>query len=629
MRFYIEQLILWLNDGTKRTLQFEEDKINVITGNSKTGKTAILEIIDYCFCGSNDTVVISYEHIGENVSWYGLRFFINGKMYTIARGAILENGKFSSDYYFSQIGEIPEQPYVKMADQEIKKILENEFSIDDVVTISYGGRSIKKDARLSFRYFLMYNTLSKDVVDNGKQYFDKLNIERYRDVWFQIFDLAFGVVDSESLALQKKINDLKQTLHVLELEKRKEDRKKEQTALKIDLLIKHAKEHNLIAESLDREDAFSKIKELINEEQLGFSSDFSVKQKYIELQEEKEKINLQMIKLKRFKKSYSEYKNSLHDDADALSPVEYIQKKYGNRIDGEYQQFLNILAKDLQKVKAAISDKQPFEFDIDHKIRELNKELTRLDDELSKTAYVDYTVIPVAQKLVYLGEIKAEYKAIDLGDENKSSYKDDIDKKNSELTDLEAQYTLVEERRELIIETLNEYIQTYVEISKDALDEYGNYCARFDYKKQQLTLKKNKAASIAQISSSSDHLFMHLCLFAGMHQMLLDEESGYVPSFLIIDQPSRPYFNNSEYDYKNSEQHLSKKDDWSKVKNIFNLWDKFLSYIIEKEKHFQLIVLEHVSENAWTDCNHVCLREIFDGKKNALIPLRLKDEINK
>ena len=73
------------------------------------------------------------------------------------------------------------------------------------------------------------------------------------------------------------------------------------------------------------------------------------------------------------------------------------------------------------------------------------------------------------------------------------------------------------------------YVQGYY--FKDALDEYGNYCARFDYKKQQLTLKKNKAVSIVQISSSSDHLFMNLCLFAGMHQMLLYKESSYVPSF--------------------------------------------------------------------------------------------------
>ena len=76
MRFCIDKLILWLKDGRLRTLPFIEDKVNVITGNSKTGKTAVLEIIDYCLCGSDETVVISHEHIGENVLWYGLRFKI-------------------------------------------------------------------------------------------------------------------------------------------------------------------------------------------------------------------------------------------------------------------------------------------------------------------------------------------------------------------------------------------------------------------------------------------------------------------------------------------------------------------------------------------------------------------------
>lgn len=88
MNFFIDKLLLWLNDGQLRTLQFANDKVNVITGNSKTGKTAILEIIDYCLCGSNETVVISQEHIAENVAWYGIRFSINNKFFTIARGEI-------------------------------------------------------------------------------------------------------------------------------------------------------------------------------------------------------------------------------------------------------------------------------------------------------------------------------------------------------------------------------------------------------------------------------------------------------------------------------------------------------------------------------------------------------------
>jgi hypothetical protein len=262
MRFYIDKLLLWLNDGRLRTLQFEEDKVNVITGNSKTGKTAILEIVDYCLCGS-ETVVISHEHIGENVSWYGLRFLINEKVYTVARGAISESGKFSTDYFFSQTGEIPDKPCVKIGESELKAILEHEFSIDDDITISYGGHSVKKNTRLSFRYFLMLNTLSKDIIDNGKMFFDKLHIERYRDVWPQIFDLSFGAIDFKSIALQKKIDDLKLEISALESDKKKQSKKAAQTEAQVDLLIKHAKEFQLIDESVRREDAFALLKGFI------------------------------------------------------------------------------------------------------------------------------------------------------------------------------------------------------------------------------------------------------------------------------------------------------------------------------------------------------------------------------
>ena len=102
--------------------------------------------------------------------------------------------------------------------------------------------------------------------------------------------------------------------------------------------------------------------------------------------------------------------------------------------------------------------------------------------------------------------------------------------------------------------------------------------------------------------------------------MILSKGSPYIPSFLIIDQPSRPYFNTAEYSYKDSEKALSNKDDWSKVKGIFAFWDHFFSLILSQKKHFQIIMLEHVSESAWSGCKFVKLVEIFDGEDNALIP---------
>lgn len=620
MTFYIDKLLLWLKDGSLRTLQFSNDTVNVITGNSKTGKTAILEIIDYCLCGGKDTVVISHEHIAESVAWYGIRFAINDKVYTVARGEITETGEFSKDFYFSQSGEIPNVPCVKMNEKELKAILDPEFSIDDEITISHGGKGVKKNTRLSFRYFLMMNTLSKDIVDNGKMFFDKMTIERYRDVWPQIFDLSFSVITPETLAVQKQINELGQEIESFEQSKRKAEKQILSYNQQILILIKKAKEAGLIDEGLSDEQSIDKLREIIEHGITYLVTNYSTEQKYEKLQAKRDDVSLRLTKLKRFKQSYSEYRNRLKSEQDALSPITYIQSKFSDRTQGEYRQFLNNLAAEFVRINAAISEKRPFELDVDRQIRQLTAELKDLDASLALMPKVDYKVIPTAQKLVSLGELRADYKHITPCSEDTDSLSKSIDQKKTDLLELELAQSTVSENRSLIINTLNEFIQLYIQIAKDALDEYGEYNAWFDYRKSALSLKKNQSSSVANISSSSDHLFMHLCLFAGMHHMLLMDNSKYVPSYLIIDQPSRPYFNTEEYNYADSEASVSKKDDWSKVKAIFALWDSFFDVILKQKRHFQIIMLEHVSESAWADCKHVNLVEVFDGVLNALIP---------
>ncbi|MCM1399378.1 MAG: DUF3732 domain-containing protein [Clostridium sp.] len=630
MNFYIDKMILWLKNGEKRIMKFEQDKINIITGNSRTGKTAILEIIDYCFCGSEDTVVIPDECIGENVLWYGVRFGINDKMYTVARGEKDEKtGDFSEDYYFSQTGEIPEIPIVKMKEKELKLILETEFQIDDKIILPYGGKGVRKNVKLSFRYFLVYNTISNNIIDNGKLFFDKMTLDRYKTVWNHTFDLAFNVVSFEYFELQNEIEQKRYEINRLESEFNTYQRKKEKYNYKREILVKHAKEAMVISESLEFEEAFEQIERLILEGANELSAEFSVQQKYIELEEKRNSLNLQITRLKRFKESYGLYKKRIQMEAESLSPVSYVLNNYGQNVEGEYLQFLQILDKQLNKVKSEIGTKRPFEYDVSRKINELKEKIKEIDEKLSRTAKVDYYAIPTAQKLLSLGELKAEYKELKFEPINEIKKQQEIDEKKKALDELLENEKDVEERRQLIIDTLNEYIQTYVEVSSKSLGEYGEYFARFDYKRQRLNLKKDKEARIAQISSSSDHLFMQLCLFAGMHQMLLKDKSKFVPSYLIIDQPSHPYFNNSEYDYSESRESISEKDDWYKVRNIFAMWDVFMKRLLEQRQHFQLIILEHVSEEAWKDCENVHLVATFDGKNDALIPLELCEKKTK
>lgn len=48
MSFSIKRIILYSHEGEKRVLRFRVHGLNIITGVSKTGKSAIIDIVDYC-----------------------------------------------------------------------------------------------------------------------------------------------------------------------------------------------------------------------------------------------------------------------------------------------------------------------------------------------------------------------------------------------------------------------------------------------------------------------------------------------------------------------------------------------------------------------------------------------------
>ena len=55
MKSYIESIIIFGKNGEKRIVPLEQG-VNIITGESKTGKSALVEIIDYCLCSTRCTV---------------------------------------------------------------------------------------------------------------------------------------------------------------------------------------------------------------------------------------------------------------------------------------------------------------------------------------------------------------------------------------------------------------------------------------------------------------------------------------------------------------------------------------------------------------------------------------------
>lgn len=55
MKSYIKAIIIFDKNGEKRVVPLEQG-VNIITGESKTGKSALVEIIDYCLCSTRCTI---------------------------------------------------------------------------------------------------------------------------------------------------------------------------------------------------------------------------------------------------------------------------------------------------------------------------------------------------------------------------------------------------------------------------------------------------------------------------------------------------------------------------------------------------------------------------------------------
>ena len=82
MKSYIKAIIIFNQSGEKRIVPLKQG-INIITGESKTGKSALVEIIDYCLCSTRCT--IPKGKITDFSYLYTLVMAIGNYTYVIAR----------------------------------------------------------------------------------------------------------------------------------------------------------------------------------------------------------------------------------------------------------------------------------------------------------------------------------------------------------------------------------------------------------------------------------------------------------------------------------------------------------------------------------------------------------------
>lgn len=83
MSFIIRSVTVYSYEGEQRSVKFNRSGLNIVTGKSKTGKSSLIDIIDYCFGRSECYVAEGF--IRQNVSWFGVEIENDDDILFVAR----------------------------------------------------------------------------------------------------------------------------------------------------------------------------------------------------------------------------------------------------------------------------------------------------------------------------------------------------------------------------------------------------------------------------------------------------------------------------------------------------------------------------------------------------------------
>ncbi len=618
MNFYISKIRLWFKQGEPRDLDFFPDKVNVITGDSSTGKSSVLKIIDYCLLSERSAIV--KDVINENVAWYGMVFYVDDKPYTIIRPSqTVESGEMKAIFRDGIF--LPEHPEANLNDIRSKVLVK----MNELFNIP---KKLKLDSKikLDFRHNLMFNYLTEDIIATENTYQDLRFFRKneYVKILNDLFKLAIGVDEMKRQELESELQTAKK-----EENKKKEAQNKEQENQE-----KYKQTRNEIAneiEELGLGDAIcfgdnpvawaENVKTIVDNCNLQFKNEQANQQRRqieTELVEVREKLGY----FESLDKEYKTYQKRLERQNDSLVPLDYVKKHLSELMT--YQETGRLL-RELTEAWQSIKESYVPEMKLPDNFEKSKRELRRKENELVEKwkklnpYQIDNKDIVWLRRAILLAERMEK----ELAKEPKQTITEEMLIQCGEtVAAIEEKLMRLNAKNDNAIGNLNETIGKYFKYQRGISEAYRDYKPVYSLEESMLMLEGEEGEyPESNIGSKSNYMFLHLCYFFGLHDLLLNNQNKIIPQFLFIDQPSIPYYadKNGQRVFDNNETIAN--DDREKLTEAFRLTDLFMREMTRRG-HFQIIMIEHAGTEYWQDLNTFETRYEFRNGE-GLIPSRI------
>lgn len=621
MNFWINKIQLWFRrpDAAPITYEFEANKVNVITGDSSTGKSSVLRIIDYCLLAEESDIV--EDVINESVSWYGLSFHINDTDCVIVREAPTLGNVGQGVYWAEDDDKFPRQPISNTSREWVLGYISDLAGLANRRLTITSNRKIN----LTLRNFLALNYLTEDIIASNNTYIDAN--------YFLLSDIRKGIGGCLNIAIgrdedseqEKKCNVRRLKADIKKETERKaksEDSKKEYNK-NLASFIERAYALNLphLMNETDVYELLHGLNEAILKFRKGYESDMD-RARLDDVKLSIQKLRADLSRMNRLKREVDMYNKRIDEDKDSLLPIEHLKKEFCQvLLYDETHLLVSELTKALNKVKKCrkYAERQSLPDEFQQRLDGINTRLSQLVQERDRLQHIASqrldlswyeSVVALKNEVCHLKCPQNEY----IGDKAFMEMKENLAMATSE-------YEKAHNENIKCIDALNQLMLEYYQLQGSITSRYNQCKPMFNTEHLSLTLyNPEKELNIRNVGSKSNYMFLHLCFFLGLHELILSQEDSPVPSFLFIDQPSIPYYGSKNVgnDGKISD------DDAKKLSDAFNMLNQYINKVckLKYKKNFQIIMVEHASPDYWRNLENFKTNCVFT-KGDGLIPERV------
>jgi Protein of unknown function (DUF3732) len=247
MTMQIREIVLYSHTGAIRRLKFELGSVNVITGASSTGKTALIDIVDYCL--GSDICYVRKGVIRDSVRWYALILQFEHDQVFVARAEPKPGFESSTDMYFDVAREIqvPEmENLLQNTDPDgIVAYLSRRTGIGENLLEPAPGQT-RPAFDITIRHALFYVFQDQTDIATSKYLFHRQTEEHIPRTIRDTLPYFLGASDPDQLRKQQELRRERQRLRRLEAEQREREALREHGLSLARALLAEAEEVGLI-----------------------------------------------------------------------------------------------------------------------------------------------------------------------------------------------------------------------------------------------------------------------------------------------------------------------------------------------------------------------------------------------